>query len=136
MGDRATVTAGLGAQLVGAALLCVDPGRVGWVSANAAFIGFGVGLAIPPITAGLLAAVDADIAGVASGALSSMRRFGGALGVAVLAFMVRGTGTAIQVDLRQIGAVCAALMAVALATYLATSRVKVPAKVFLEDFAK
>jgi DHA2 family methylenomycin A resistance protein-like MFS transporter len=136
IGDRATVTAGLGAQLAGAALICVDPGRVGWVSANAAFIGFGVGLAIPPITAGLLAAVDADVTGVASGALSSVRQFGSALGVAVLAFMVRGAGTAVQVNLRQIGAVCAALMAVALATYLATSRVKARTDIVLEDFVK
>lgn len=121
LGDRTTVAAGLAAQLAGAALISLAPGRVGWVSADAAFIGFGVGLAIPLVTAGLLAAVDSDVAGVAGGALSSLRQFGGALGVAVLAFLVEGTGTAVRVELRQVGAVCAAIMAAALVTYLATT---------------
>jgi MFS transporter, DHA2 family, methylenomycin A resistance protein len=122
IGDRATVTAGLGAQLAGAILICVRPEHVGWVSATAAFLGFGVGLALQPITAGLLGAVDTTIAGVASGALSSVRHFGSALGVAALGLMVQGANTSVHVNLRPIGAVCAAVMAIALATYLATSR--------------
>jgi DHA2 family methylenomycin A resistance protein-like MFS transporter len=125
-GDRTTVTLGLAAQLAGAALICLRPGHAGWVSANAAFLGFGVGLVVPPITAGLLAAVDARIAGVAGGALSSLRQLGSALGVAGLGLLVRGAGTAVRVDLRPIGAVCAAVLAVALATYLATSPARAP----------
>jgi MFS transporter, DHA2 family, methylenomycin A resistance protein len=121
-GDRATVTIGLGAQLIGALLICVQPDDVVWVSATAAFLGFGVGLALPPITAGLLGAVDASIAGVAGGALSSLRQLGSALGVAALGLMVQGTTTSVEVNLRALGAVCASLMAVALTTYLATAR--------------
>jgi DHA2 family methylenomycin A resistance protein-like MFS transporter len=121
MGDRMTVTAGLAAQLAGAVLICVKPDHVGWVSVNAAFLGFGVGLALAPITAGLLGAVDAKVAGVASGALSSVRQLCSALGVAVLGLMVQGANTSVQVDLRPISAVCALALAVALATYLATS---------------
>jgi DHA2 family methylenomycin A resistance protein-like MFS transporter len=123
-GDRATVTIGLGAQLAGAIFICVQPDHVGWVSANAAFLGFGVGLALQPVTAGLLGAVDAKIAGVASGALSSLRQFGSAIGVAALGLMVQGVNTSVHVDLRSISAICAAVMVIALATYLATSTVR------------
>ena len=122
MGDRMTVTAGLAAQLAGAIMICIQPDHVGWVSVNAAFLGFGVGLALAPITAGLLGAVDAKVAGVASGALSSVRQLCSALGVAVLGLMVQGANTSVQVDLRPISAVCALALVIALATYLATSK--------------
>lgn len=135
MGDRATVTAGLAAQLAGVVLICVRPDDVGWVSVNAAFLGFGVGLAVPPITAGLLGAVDAKVAGVAGGALSSIRQFGSALGVAVLGLLVQGAGTSVRVDLRSISAVCAVVLAVALATYLATSRLQARPEVLQRDDA-
>jgi predicted MFS family arabinose efflux permease len=124
IGDRATVTIGLGVQLVGTVFICVRPDHVGWVSANAAFLGFGVGLALQPVTAGLLGAVDAKIAGVASGALSSLRQFGSAIGVAALGLMVQGVNTSVRVDLRSISAICAAVMVLALATYLATSKLR------------
>jgi DHA2 family methylenomycin A resistance protein-like MFS transporter len=135
MGDRATVTAGLAAQLAGVLLMCVRPDDVGWVSANAAFLGFGVGLAVPPITAGLLGAVDAKVAGVAGGALSSIRQFGSALGVAVLGLLVQGAGTSVRVDLRSISAVCAVVLAVALVTYLATSKLRTRPEVLQRDDA-
>ncbi|GIG90402.1 MFS transporter [Plantactinospora endophytica] len=122
LGDRATVTAGLAVQLAGTLLICVRPDHVGWVSANAAFLGFGVGLCVPPITAGLLGAVDAKISGVAGGALSSVRQFGSALGVAVLGLMVQGTSGSIRVDLRLIGAVCTVVLLVALVAYLSNSK--------------
>lgn len=118
-GDRVTVIVGLGAQFAGAVLICVRPDNVGWVCANAAFLGFGVGLALPPITAGLLGAVDTTTAGVASGALSSLRQFASAIGVAALGLMVQGANTSVHVDLRPIGAVCASVMAVALTIYAA-----------------
>jgi DHA2 family methylenomycin A resistance protein-like MFS transporter len=122
IGDRATITVGLAAQLAGAVFICVQPDHVAWVSANAAFLGFGVGLALPPITTALLGAVDTKIAGVASGALSSLRQFGSALGVATLGLMVYGANTSVDVNLRLIGAVCASVMVIALTTYLATSK--------------
>jgi DHA2 family methylenomycin A resistance protein-like MFS transporter len=125
IGDRMTVTAGLASQLAGSVFICLLPHDVGWVCANAAFLGFGVGLALPPITAGLLAAVDVQIAGVASGALSSIRQFASAIGVAALGLLVQGSDNSIQVNLRAASAICAAALAVALATYLATSRSRV-----------
>jgi MFS family permease len=128
IGDRATVTVGLGVQLVGTVFICVQPDHVGWVSANAAFLGFGVGLALQPVTAGLLGAVDTKIAGVASGALSSLRQFGSAIGVAALGLMVQGVNTSVHVDLRSISAVCAAVMVIALATYLTTSKLRTRAQ--------
>jgi DHA2 family methylenomycin A resistance protein-like MFS transporter len=127
-GDRATVTVGLGVQLVGTVFICVGPDHVGWVSANAAFLGFGVGIALQPVTAGLLGAVDAKIAGVASGALSSLRQLGSAIGVAALGLMVQGVNTSVQVDLRPISAICAAVMVVALATYRASSKLRTRAE--------
>jgi MFS transporter, DHA2 family, methylenomycin A resistance protein len=121
IGDRMTVTFGLGAQLAGSILICLHPGSVGWVSANAAFFGFGVGLALPPVTAGLLAAVDSTISGVASGAFSSIRQFASSIGVAVLGLLARGSDKSVHVDLRSASAICAAVLVIALATYLATS---------------
>lgn len=129
MGDRVTVTAGLAVQLVGTILICAQPDDVGWVSVNAAFLGFGVGLAVPPITAGLLGAVDAKVSGVAGGALSSIRQLCSAVGVAVLGLMVQGVDTSVQVDLRSISAVCACVLAIALATYLATSKVQTQTRI-------
>jgi DHA2 family methylenomycin A resistance protein-like MFS transporter len=124
MGDRTTVITGLVLELAGALLIGVRPDVAGWVSASTVFIGFGVGLVIPPITTGLLGAVEPNVSGVASGAFSSVRQLGSALGVAVLGLMVRGTGTAVRVDLRSISTVCASLLVIALATYLVSSVVR------------
>lgn len=136
MGDRMTVTTGLAAQLAGAILICIKPDHVGWVSVNAALLGFGVGLALAPITAGLLGAVDTKVAGVASGALSSVRQLCSALGVAVLGLMVQGANTSVQVNLRPISAVCALALAIALATYLATSKSRNRTEIPQKDDAK
>lgn len=122
IGDRMTVTVGLGAQLAGSVFICLRPDDVGWVSANAAFIGFGVGLALPPVTAGMLAAVDSAISGVASGAYNSVRQFSSAIGVAALGLLAHNAGGSIRVDLRAASAICAAALLIALATYLLTSR--------------
>lgn len=122
IGDRATVTMGLGAQLAGSVLIYLKPADVDWVSGSAALLGFGVGLALPPVTAGLLAAVDTTIVGVASGAFSSIRQFASAAGVAALGLLVEGTNHGIRVDLRLASVICAAALAIALATFLATSR--------------
>lgn len=124
VGTRMTIAAGLASQLVGSIFICVEPENVVWVCVNAAFLGFGVGLAIPPLTADLLGSVDVKISGVAGGALNSTRNFSIALGVAVLALMVHGAGTSVQVNLRLISAVCASVMLIALVTHLATSRLE------------
>jgi MFS transporter, DHA2 family, methylenomycin A resistance protein len=51
-------------------------------------IGIGGGMAVPPITAALLEAVDANRAGLASGILNAGRQVGGALGVALFGALV------------------------------------------------
>lgn len=122
IGTRVTIAAGIASNLVGSMFICVRPDNVGWVVANAAFLGFGVGLAIPPLGARLLGSVDVKISGVAGGMLNSTRNFAIALGVAVLGTMVEGSRTSVHVELRAISAVCALIMLVALAAYLATTR--------------
>jgi MFS transporter, DHA2 family, methylenomycin A resistance protein len=57
----------------------------------------GIGLAVPAMTTALLASVEKERSGVASGVLNSVRQSGGALGVAVLggllsAHAIRGLG--------------------------------------------
>ncbi|GAB3435463.1 MFS transporter [Flindersiella endophytica] len=53
-------------------------------------IGIGAGMAVPPMTAALLDAVDAAAAGLASGILNAARQVGGALGVALFGALVAG----------------------------------------------
>ncbi len=122
LGARMTTAAGIASQLIGSFLIALLPDNVGWVSANAVFLGFGVGLVVPVITASLLAAVDANLSGVASGAFSSIRQLAAAIGIAVLGLLVQGAGSSIQVDLRSIAALCASLLAIVLGAYLALQR--------------
>ena len=124
LGDRVTVIGGLGLELLGAILIGSRPGSAAWVSASTAFIGLGVGLVIPPITTGLLRSVDPQLSGVASGAFSSIRQLGSALGVAVLGLLVHGAGASVRVELRPISLVCGVLLMVALATYTVSSAVR------------
>ncbi len=124
LGDRATVITGLLLEIVGAILIGDRPGSAAWVSASTSFIGLGVGLVVPPITTGLLRSVDPKVSGVASGAFSSIRQFGSALGVAVLGLMVHGDGTSVRVELRPISVVCGVLLVIALTTYTISSGLK------------
>lgn len=124
MGTRLTIAAGVASQLAGSIFIFLQPDNVGWVAGNAAFFGFGVGLAIPPLGARLLGSVDVKISGVAGGMLNSTRNFSIALGVAVLGLMVQGSTGSVHVQLRSISAVCGLIMFAALVTYLATTRVE------------
>jgi MFS transporter, DHA2 family, methylenomycin A resistance protein len=63
----------------------------------------GIGLVVPAITAGTLAAVPSAQSGVASGALNAVRQTGGALGVATFgalmaADMVQGVRVALAIS--------------------------------------
>ena len=118
-GDRRTVITGLGFQFAGAVLISLKPDQVGWVSANAAFLGFGVGLVIPPITARLLSSVDTKLTGVASGAFNSMRQFAAAIGIVALGLLIRSASDTAEVDLQSIGRICAGVMAIVIALNLA-----------------
>jgi DHA2 family methylenomycin A resistance protein-like MFS transporter len=52
---------------------------------------FGIGIAVPAMTTALLAAVERERSGIASGVLNAVRQAAGALGVAILGAMaVRG----------------------------------------------
>lgn len=50
--------------------------------------GLGFGVVMPPMTAAVLASVDVDKAGVASGVMQSFRQLGGGLGVAVMGAII------------------------------------------------
>ncbi len=51
-------------------------------------IGAGAALAVPPMTAALLSAVDHTYSGIASGALNAARQIGGAIGVALFGLLL------------------------------------------------
>ncbi|MEP4032955.1 MFS transporter [Roseibium polysiphoniae] len=114
LGSRKTVLLGIASQLIGSLLICLQPDNVAWVSASASFLGFGIGLVIPAITSNLLSSLGANLAGVASGAFSSVRQFAAALGISVLGLLISGNATAMVADLQRVSAVCAALLAAVL----------------------
>jgi MFS transporter, DHA2 family, methylenomycin A resistance protein len=55
------------------------------------FIRFGIGLAVPPMTAALLATVPRSRSGSASGLLNAIRQAGAAVGVALYGALIRGS---------------------------------------------
>ncbi len=55
-------------------------------------IGFGLGCAVPSLTAVLMGHIAADRAGMAAGVLNSFRQTGGALAVAVFGALAAGAG--------------------------------------------
>jgi MFS transporter, DHA2 family, methylenomycin A resistance protein len=72
----------------------------------------GVGLAVPAMTTALLASVEKERSGLASGVLNTVRQAGGALGVAVLGSLLSAHGI---VGIRAGFGASAALMAVVVA---------------------
>jgi DHA2 family methylenomycin A resistance protein-like MFS transporter len=67
----------------------------------------GIGLVVPAMTTALLASVEKERSGIASGVLNTVRQAGGALGVAVLGSFLAAHGVA---GLRVSFIVSAALM--------------------------
>ncbi|GAB1815587.1 MFS transporter [Mycobacterium sp. MUNTM1] len=122
VGDHITVVAGLLLELMGAVLIAAGTDTVVWVSIWTVPMGFGVGLVIPPITTRLLNSVDPAESGTASGAFSSLRQLGSAVGVAAFGLGVRESGTSLHVDIRSISATCTGLIAISVLTYLITAR--------------
>ncbi|MCZ8516668.1 hypothetical protein O9H85_30655 [Paenibacillus filicis] len=55
-------------------------------------IGYGLSLTIPPLVTAVVTAAPPGQAGVASGALNSIRQLGAALGVSVLSLCMNGAG--------------------------------------------
>jgi EmrB/QacA subfamily drug resistance transporter len=68
---------------VGGSVLALVPGLL--------LIGAGMGLLIVPLTTTILSSVDAEHAGAASGALTTMQNVGGSLGVAITGVIFFGT---------------------------------------------
>jgi len=77
------------------------------------FIRFGIGLAVPPMTAALLATVPRSRSGSASGLLNAIRQAGAAIGVALFGALIRGN---MVEGLRVAVVVSAVLLAVAAAS--------------------
>jgi DHA2 family methylenomycin A resistance protein-like MFS transporter len=80
-----------------------------------AAIPFGLGLAIPAMTAALLTSVERRRAGVASAIFTTVRQIGGAVGVAVFGAIVAAGGTAGMAGIHSVFFVCACSSALACA---------------------
>lgn len=95
-GARLPMLAGLSLTVAGFAALALelnpatDYGSIWW---TLLMIGSGTALAVPPMTAGLLATVDRAQSGIASGVYNALRQTGGAIGVAVLGAVGGGGGS-------------------------------------------
>lgn len=73
----------------------------------------GMGLAVPAMTAAVLASVERQRGGTASAVLNTARQAAGALGVAVYGALVVGSGAAIAHGMRTIALISCALLAAA-----------------------
>jgi DHA2 family methylenomycin A resistance protein-like MFS transporter len=130
-GSRAPMLAGYTAGGLGAMVIAVGGslGSLELIVAGAALLGF-CSLAMPAMTAAVMAASDRDRPGLASGVLNTARQTGGALGVAVLGTLLhvdngsRGADSA-SVVLPMVAAVLGYLVAIG-CTVLATRDVRSP----------
>lgn len=91
-------------------------GPVGVLAPALALIGAGMGLVITPLTATVLAGLEPQRAGAASGALATMQQVGNALGVAVTGVLFFGAldggfARAFEISLAQLAVLCVAVAA-------------------------
>ncbi|HEX2105237.1 MAG TPA: MFS transporter [Solirubrobacteraceae bacterium] len=86
--------------------------------AGLALNGFGGGLAIPAVTAGVMGSAPAALAGIASATLNAGRQIGGVLGVAVLGGIAAGGGGVEVAGMHQAVVIAALGLAVASALSL------------------
>lgn len=93
-GNRLPLVAGVTLSSLGLlALALLDPrAPYGLMVAPLLAVGFGGGLAVPPMTAALLGAAPHAWLGVASGVLNSSRQAGGVIGVALFGSLIAGGG--------------------------------------------
>jgi DHA2 family methylenomycin A resistance protein-like MFS transporter len=91
-GARLPMAGGLALAAAGFALLIGIGADTSYTSLLPAqlFIRFGIGLAVPPMTAALLATVPRARSGSASGLLNAIRQAGAATGVALFGTLIRG----------------------------------------------
>jgi MFS family permease len=113
---------GLDALQAGHALLALSvadvgtTGPVGLLAPALLLVGAGMGLVITPLTSTVLASLEPQRAGAASGALSTMQQVGNAIGVAVTGVVFfgaldRGFATAFELSLAQLAVLCVAVAA-------------------------
>jgi DHA2 family methylenomycin A resistance protein-like MFS transporter len=91
-GARLPMAGGMALAAVGFAFLIGIGADTSYTSMLPAqlFIRFGIGLAVPPMTAALLATVPRSRSGSASGLLNAIRQAGAAIGVALFGTLIRG----------------------------------------------
>jgi len=117
-GPRRAVTLGMGLEAIGivSTALLVSTTVTGFILAVPLFVyGIGVGLATAQLTSIVLSDVPPERSGLASGANSTMRQIGSALGIAILgtvlfATLVNGTSTNITAALPNTDPACVQLV--------------------------
>ncbi|WP_248928054.1 MFS transporter [Paenibacillus hamazuiensis] len=98
VGVRLPMICGFFVTAVGTAMLTVASGAFYWLLfAGLLLIGTGLSLTIPPLVTSVVTAAPPGQAGVASGALNSIRQLGAALGVAVLSLCMNGAGARAEI---------------------------------------
>jgi len=93
-GPRRVVTIGMALEAVGIATttLLISPTLNGWLLAPPLFIyGVGVGFATAQLTSIVLSDIPVSLSGIASGANSTLRQVGSALGIAILGTILFAT---------------------------------------------
>jgi EmrB/QacA subfamily drug resistance transporter len=111
IGPRFPSAAGAVSFAVGLALLAQLGGGTTLLDVvwRAAFIGVGMGLAMPTLSAASMASLPPQVRGVGSGSLNTMRQIGFTIGVALLvAIFTHSVGQNAQVATRQAAALIAA----------------------------
>jgi MFS family permease len=110
---RAVIAAGGVSLTLGLALLALMVGgALGALVPGLVLVGAGIGLCFTPLTSIVLADVEADRAGSASGALSTTQQVGFALGVAITGVVYFGAAAdeAFTLSLIQLTAVAACIV--------------------------
>lgn len=93
VGVRIPMICGFILTAAGTAMLTIADGNLYWLMFIDMFlIGYGLSLSLPPLVMAVVSAAPQGQAGVASGALNSIRQLGSALGVAVLSLCMNGSG--------------------------------------------
>jgi EmrB/QacA subfamily drug resistance transporter len=118
-GPRRVVTIGMLLEAIGIAVttLLISPTVTGWLLAPPLFVyGIGVGFATAQLTSIVLSDIPVSLSGIASGANSTLRQVGSALGIAILgtilfATLVSDTEDNIAAALPQIDPSCQVLVA-------------------------
>jgi EmrB/QacA subfamily drug resistance transporter len=111
------LTLGAGHALLAATVAGIGTtGAVGLLAPALLLIGAGMGLVITPLTATVLAGLEPERAGAASGALATMQQVGNALGVAVSGVLFFGAlhagfARAFELTLVQLAVLCVAVAA-------------------------